>query len=99
MARLKEDVIKYPWVFSFRIKIRRDWFSYWWKTRGANFVEFQVWIFNITIGRPWHENPRIYYNEQKQLEHMKKTNEANLKAKFTFLVGSYDKAEKRLVID
>jgi hypothetical protein len=68
-----------PWVFWMHISIRRDWFSYWWKTRGSNFVEFQVWIFCISIGRPWlkkivESNIRDYGGVSQIL----KTNEANL---------------------
>ena len=99
MARLREDVIRYPWVFWVSISIRKEWFSYWWKTRGSNFIEFQVWIFKINIGMPWQKSPRMYYNKMNELRNMKKTNENCLKAPFSFLIGSYDKTEKRLEIN
>lgn len=43
----------YPWVFWINISYRPKWFKMFWKTRGANYIEYQVLILKITIGRPW----------------------------------------------
>lgn len=79
--------MKQPWVFWFRISIRKDWFKYWWKTRGSNYIEFQVWILRISIGLPWHKNVKEYYlNQYGNLNHLDKTNLDNLKAPLTLLI-------------
>ena len=78
---------KIPWVFWINVSIRREWFSYWWKTRGSNFVEYQVWIFKISIGRPWlrsvvESKIRDYGNIDTILE----TNKTNLNAPLSIVM-------------
>lgn len=77
-----------PWVFWMHISIRRDWFSYWWSTRGANFVEFQVWIFCISIGRPWLKSViESKIHQYGSAYSIKKTNEENLKLPMSILIN------------
>jgi len=78
---------KVNWVFWFNVSIRRNWFSYFWKTRGANFIEIQFFIFKISIGLPWHKNYinsiiRDYGSNASLL----KTNEMNLKSRWAILM-------------
>ena len=79
---------KYPWVFWFNIKIRTKWFSYFWKARGANYLEIQFLCFYISIGRPWSEyyletNIRDYGN----LNSIKKTNDSFPQKWYYFHIG------------
>lgn len=50
---MKQEYANYPWVFWLKISIRPKWFSYMWRTRGANHLDMQIWIFRVSIGRPW----------------------------------------------
>jgi hypothetical protein len=76
-----------PWVFWINISIRREWFSYWWKTRGSNFAEYQVWIFKISIGRPWLRSVvESKIRDYGGVETILKTNEANLKNPISILI-------------
>ena len=85
---MDETIKNFPWVFWFNISLRPDWFSYWWKTRGANFLEYQIWIFKISIGRPWKEHVLLgYLNDYNNLKIPEKTNEANLNPLFSFKIG------------
>ena len=92
---MKIKTSKMPWVFWFRISIRRKWFSYWWHTRGANYYELQVWIFKISIGRPWFIGA-VYQNRKDygSLNHIRQTNADNLKAPFTILMNREKKVER-----
>lgn len=84
---------KFPWVFWINITKRPQWFSYWWKTRGSNYIEFQVWKFSISIGMPWHQSVLNYMASDplRGLSSAKATNEANQKGKYSFLIGRYNK--------
>lgn len=83
---------KLPWVFWISIRIRRKWFSYWWKTRGANFIEFQVWIFKITIGRPWHKDAvHRFRKDYGTHNHIREVNRDNLKYWFSIPIGKHKK--------
>lgn len=82
MSNITETSRK-PWVFWFDISIRKKWFSNYWTTRGANFFEMQLWIFKISIGRPWIKSEHFGY------DHVKKANKDNLRAPFSFLIGKY----------
>jgi hypothetical protein len=76
--------MKHPWVFWFTVRVRRDWFSYWWKSRGSNAISFQVWIFHISIGLPWNKVVKDYHLRQHgNLDLLTKTNEDNLKGPWT----------------
>lgn len=79
---------KLPWVFWLNISIRRDWFKRFWKTRGANFLEMQAWIFKISIGMPWLQGPvsstRKNYGSY---DYIRKTNLDNLKQPFSIAIG------------
>ncbi len=46
---------KVTWVFWINLSIRKNWFKFFWKTRGANYLEVQLWIFKLSIGLPWHK--------------------------------------------
>lgn len=71
--------MKNKWVFWFRISVRKQWFSYWWKTRGSNHMELQIWIFKISIGLPWNKSIQ-------DIDYIEKTNYNNLKAPYTLLI-------------
>ena len=73
---------KTNWVFWFKISIRRKWFSYWWSTRGANFKEYQIWIFKISIGQPWLHD----VIEQETKGHADNVNSDNKKMSFSRLI-------------
>lgn len=45
---------KVDWVFWFTIEKRKGWFKKFWKTRGSNFMEIQIYDYKISIGMPWH---------------------------------------------
>jgi hypothetical protein len=83
----------FPWIFWLRVSIRKHWFSYMWSTRGANFIEFQFWIFRISIGRPWKH---AYLNQENIIPHLKLTNDVNFKSKTAFQIGNYKKFEELL---
>lgn len=46
------------WVFWLKISIRKDWFSFYWTTRGANFMNMQLGVLFIDIGLPWKKTFR-----------------------------------------
>lgn len=79
---------KLPWVFWINISIRRKWFSKWWKTRGSNYVEYQLWIFRISIGRPWIQDVVYRYRKDRgSYASIRETNEANLRQRFAIKIG------------
>ena len=43
---------KIGWVFYITIR-KREWFKKFWKTRGANFMEIQIYNYCISLGLPW----------------------------------------------
>jgi hypothetical protein len=73
-----------PWVFWFTVRIRRNWFKIFWTARGSNFREFQIWIFQISIGRPWLNSTMTYPDYYD--ENTKEINDGNLKSKFSILI-------------
>lgn len=84
------------WVFWFNVQIRKDWFSFWWKTRGSNFMEIQVWIFKISIGLPWSKIVKEYYLKQDgNLNKLDKVNIDNLKGPWTLLIKQITWHNKR----
>jgi hypothetical protein len=79
-----------PWVLYIDIKVRKDWFSYYWSTRGSNFKEIQLWILQINIGMPWLETPlKSNIRDYGTLEGVKKTNDGMLKRKWSVQIGTY----------
>lgn len=82
---------KFPWVFWIRISIRKRWFAFFWKSRGANVFDIQIWIFNITIGIPWSTLPlESDFRDYKTLKYAKKTNDSFKNKRFTLQIGSYE---------
>lgn len=71
--------IKVPWVFYISIR-QREWFSKFWKTRGANFIEFQLFRLQINIGLPWKKIVVIsHLRDYNSIKSILETNKANLK--------------------
>jgi hypothetical protein len=85
------DISKFPWIAWFRIEIRKDWFCFFFKTRGSNFLEFQIWIFKISIGMPWKKHVLEYwYQHNKLMKHQIKTNQnMYYSPMITFQIGEY----------
>jgi len=80
----------YPWVLRLSISIRKDWFSYWWKTRGSNYLEMQIWIFRINIGMPWL--PYVLEGKIRDygsLDDARRTNDSFIKNGIGVLIGKY----------
>ena len=81
---------RYPWVFWLRFE-KRDWFSNFWKSRGANFLEIQIFKLCISIGLPWNKEVLKQVDVNYPLEglnHLRKTNETFNKW-YHFHIGSY----------
>lgn len=82
---------KFPWMFWIRISIRKQWFAFFWKSRLANCLDIQIWIFNIIIGIPWSKNPlQQQMKDYKTLRFAKNTNDGIKKSRFSFQIGSYE---------
>lgn len=83
--------IKFPWVFWIRFE-KRQWFSKLWKSRGANFMDIQIFNIHISIGMPWK---KMYMNsnmrDYRSLKHMKHTNSVNRNKGIQ--IGNYDKVK------
>lgn len=70
---------KYPWVFYISVR-KRSWFKNFYKSRGANYIEFQIFKFVITIGMPWNsqninyasKNPSWYHSMNARNESFNK---------------------------
>jgi hypothetical protein len=85
----KFNTSKFPWVIWFKVSIRRKWFSYWWKTRGANFLELQVWIFKISIGMPWAADAvHRFRKDYGSHDHIRETNRCNAIPFFSFKISN-----------
>lgn len=63
MKNNKPELSKCSWVFWFEIRYRPNWFSRFWKNRGANFKDYQIWKFHVSIGRPWLKAYEDAYGE------------------------------------
>ncbi len=74
------------WVFWIDISIRKEWFTKFWKTRGANFLEIQFFNLRIGIGMPWLNTYLTYFDYMD--ENIYKTNIDNAKRRFSFLIKS-----------
>jgi hypothetical protein len=85
----KIETANYPWVFWIDISYRPKWFKWFWSTRGANYIEFQVIIFRISIGMPWIKD--VVSANQRDFGSAKcihKTNKDNLRNRFSFLINT-----------
>jgi hypothetical protein len=83
---------KYPWIFRISFKIRKNWFSYFYYSRGANFLEIQLWILCISIGMPWSNTYiQCHLDNYGDLNSLRHTNDTfcTKDSKFTFLIGKY----------
>jgi hypothetical protein len=81
----RREYANYPWVFWVRISYRPKWFSRRWSTRGANFKEIQLWVFKISIGRPWLKGPiEAHIRDYGSTQYVHDTNKQNLKPFFSF---------------
>lgn len=84
-----KELANYPWVFWFQVSYRPKWFSYNWRTRGANFIEVQLWVFKISIGRPWLKSPvDAHVRDYGSAKYVHNTNQDNLKQRFSFICKS-----------
>ena len=88
----KNNVItSYPWVFWIRFETR-DWFTNFWKSRGSNCLDIQIYKLHISIGMPWHQEVLKKQKENYPLQglnHCKEANESFTKW-YHFHIGSYD---------
>lgn len=89
----KIETANYPWVFWVNIGWRK-WFTFFWKTRGANFMDIQIWRMHISIGMPWYKG----YLKGCQRDHgsaknIHKTNQDNLKAPLSVLIKAKHKPQ------
>lgn len=81
---------KQPWVFWFSISYRPKWFKKFWRTRGTNFIEYQIFFLKISIGRPWlHEEDYGLGINTTREDQIKEINKGNLKQPFSLLIGKY----------
>lgn len=82
---MKQELANYPWVFWLKISYRPKWFSKWWKTRGSNAVEYQVWVFKISIGQPWLKCAvDAHQSSYGSAMYVHKCNKENLKMPLSF---------------
>jgi hypothetical protein len=87
-----KEVKNYPWVFWIRFE-KRKWFKNFWKTRGSNCMDIQLYNLRISIGLPWHRDVLMKAKENHPLEglgHFRRANETFNKW-YCFHIGSYDK--------
>lgn len=76
------------WIFWIEIN-RRSWFKKLWSTRGANFIDIQIFGYLLSIGLPWKKcvidgYKRDYTNKAES--HIKQVNQQNLKHKFSIKI-------------
>ena len=94
-----KELANYPWVFWFQVSYRPKWFSYNWRARGANFIEVQLWVFKISIGRPWLKSPvDAHVRDYGSAKYVHNTNQDNLKQRFSFICKSPKMENKALRI-
>lgn len=84
---MKKEIANYPWVFWLSIRWRPKWFKRFWKTRGANYSEYQFLWWAISVGRPWLkmyvDSNRDNYGSAKYIHD---SNKQNLKLLVSFLI-------------
>jgi len=80
---------KIPFVFYIDVKYCPQWFSYFWKNRGANYFEFQFWKIRVDIGMPWHKSfVENIYHSYNNFDYIHNANSQNLKnGLFSFLIN------------
>ena len=87
-----KEVKNYPWVFYIRIS-KRNWFSNFWKSRGSNCLDIQIYNLHISIGMPWHKEVLIKTNVNYPMEglnHCRKANET-FNRWYCLKIGNYNK--------
>jgi hypothetical protein len=70
---------KVDWIFWVSIE-KREWFKNFWKSRGSNCVDIQIYNYHISIGLPWHKEVIRKADVNHPLEgitHIFRTNEQN----------------------
>lgn len=78
---MENRVEKIDWVFWVFIE-KREWFTNFWKSRGSNCLDIQIYNYHIGIGLPWHKEVIRKANVNHPMEgvnHMLNTNEQNRK--------------------
>ena len=85
------DIDNFPWIAWLRIEIRRNWFCFFSKTRGSNFMEYQIWIFKISIGMPWKKHVLNYWHQYDRLMRQPIETNQNMfhSPMITFQIGEY----------
>jgi len=86
------EIIKFfPWVFWIRFE-KREWFSNFWKARGSNCLDIQIFKIHVSIGMPWHKEALRYASEDT-LNGYKPLISANktFTKWYHIHIGSYDK--------
>jgi hypothetical protein len=66
---------KIDWVFWITVE-KRDWFTNFWKLRGSNCLNIQIYNYHIGIGLPWHKEVN---HPMEGVKYMLRTNEENRK--------------------
>lgn len=83
---MNKELANYPWVFWIAIRWRPKWFKFYWKTRGANYIDIQWWKFHISIGRPWLKTVvDAHSRDYGSAKYVHDTNKQNLKPLFSFI--------------
>jgi hypothetical protein len=86
---MKPDYANYPWVFWITIRYRPRWFKRFWESRGANYVEYQLWVFQVIIGRPWLRGPvESHQRDFGSAKYVHNCNKENLRHWFSFKMKS-----------
>ncbi len=82
-----------PWAFSISVDIRRDWFSYLWTERGANWRDFQIGWIHISLGRPWLKHVVDLKIKEMgfsiAMREIRNANYSNSCRRFGFVTGHY----------
>lgn len=79
---MNNKVEKIDWVFWIVIE-KREWFTNFWKSRGANAIDIQIYNYRIGIGLPWHKEvirKADVNHPMEGINHMLRTNEEIRKA-------------------
>ena len=77
---ISDKMKKVDWVFWVTIQKRKGWFKKFWKTRGSNCMEIQIYDYKISIGLPWHKDVVAKANQNYPLEginHFHRVNKQN----------------------
>lgn len=74
------NIAKVDWVFWVQIEKREGFYKKFWKSRGSNCIDIQIYNYRISIGLPWHPQVLEKANENYPLEgidHFHRVNEQN----------------------